>query len=112
MRVLLDTHAFLWFVLNDPQLSPLALATIEDPANDVLISPASFWEIAIKVSLKKLDLFAPYVDFMKRGSSTTISRSSPSNHVTALALRLCRSTTRIHSTACSWRRPLWKAFES
>jgi len=67
MRVLLDTHAFLWFVLNDSQLSPLALATIEDPANDVLISPASFWEIAIKVSQKKLDLFAPYDDFMKRG---------------------------------------------
>ncbi len=67
MRVLLDTHAFLWFVLNDPQLSPLAKATIEDPANDVLVSPASFWEIAIKVSQKKLDLFAPYQDFMHRG---------------------------------------------
>ena len=67
MRVLLDTHAFLWFVLNDPQLSPTALATIEDPANDVLVSPASFWEIAIKVSQKKLDLFAPYDEFMRRG---------------------------------------------
>ena len=67
MRVLLDTHAFIWFVLDDPQLSPLAKATIEDPANDVLVSPASFWEIAIKVSQKKLDLFAPYDDFMHRG---------------------------------------------
>ena len=57
MRVLFDTHAFIWFVLDDPQLSPLAKATIEDPANDVLVSPASFWEIAIKVSQKKLDLF-------------------------------------------------------
>ena len=57
MLVLLDTHAFLWFVLNDPQLSPLAKATIEDSANDVLVSPANFWEIAIKVSQKKLDLW-------------------------------------------------------
>ena len=67
MRVLLDTHAFLWFVLNDPKLSASARGAIEDPANDVLISPASYWEIAIKVCQKKLDLFAPYDDFMHRG---------------------------------------------
>jgi PIN domain nuclease of toxin-antitoxin system len=67
MRLLLDTHTFLWFVLNDPQLSTSAKALIEDPANDILISPASYWEIAIKVGLKKLDLFAPYDDFMHRG---------------------------------------------
>jgi PIN domain nuclease of toxin-antitoxin system len=67
MRLLLDTHAFLWFVLNDPQLSAVAKALIEDPANDILVSPASYWEIAIKVGLKKLDLFAPYDDFMDRG---------------------------------------------
>src|SRR5438128_9594400 len=67
MRLLLDTHAFLWFVLNDPQLSAVAKALIEDPANDILISPASSWEIAIKVGLKKLDLFAPYDDFRDRG---------------------------------------------
>ncbi len=67
MRLLLDTHTFLWFVLNDPQLSGTARALIEDPANDIFISPANYWEIAIKVRLKKLDLFAPYDDFMHRG---------------------------------------------
>ena len=67
MRLLLDTQAFLWFVLNEPQLSAAAKALIEDPANDVLVSPASYWEIAIKACLKKLDLFAPYDDFMNRG---------------------------------------------
>ncbi|MGK7896088.1 MAG: type II toxin-antitoxin system VapC family toxin [Xenococcus sp. (in: cyanobacteria)] len=51
MRFLLDTHAFLWFVLDDPRLSQEALALISDPKNDLLISPASYWEIAIKVSL-------------------------------------------------------------
>jgi PIN domain nuclease of toxin-antitoxin system len=66
MRLLLDTHAFLWFVLNDPQLSATAGRLISDPANDVLISPASYWEIAIKVALRKLDLHAPYDDFMQR----------------------------------------------
>jgi PIN domain nuclease of toxin-antitoxin system len=42
MRVLLDTHAFLWFVVNDPQLSAGARSLINDPANDILINPASY----------------------------------------------------------------------
>jgi PIN domain nuclease of toxin-antitoxin system len=49
MRLLLDTHAFLWFVLNDPQLSGLARMLMEDPANDILISPAIYWEIAMGI---------------------------------------------------------------
>lgn len=67
MRLLLDTHAFLWFVLNDPQLSGVAQSLINDPANDILLSPASYWEIAIKVRLGKLDLHASYDDFLHRG---------------------------------------------
>lgn len=67
MRLLLDTHAFLWFVLNDPQLSTGAQSLLIDPANDVLLSPASYWEIAIKVRLGKLNLHAPYDDFLQRG---------------------------------------------
>ncbi len=50
MRMLLDTHAFLWFVLNDAQLSRAADALISDPTNEVLISPATYWEMAIKVA--------------------------------------------------------------
>jgi len=67
MRLLLDTHAFLWFVLNDPQLSAGAQSLLIDPANDILVSPASYWEIAIKVRLGKLNLHAPYDDFLQRG---------------------------------------------
>lgn len=48
MRLLLDTHAFLWFLLDDPQLSAAVRTLIEDPTNDVEVSPASYWEIAIK----------------------------------------------------------------
>jgi PIN domain nuclease of toxin-antitoxin system len=47
MRLLLDTHTFLWFVFNDSQLSQKALHLIVEPAHDILISPASYWEIAI-----------------------------------------------------------------
>ena len=56
MRLLLDTHAFLWFINDDPQLSAYAKSLIEDSANDVLLSIASVWEIAIKASLGKLQI--------------------------------------------------------
>ncbi len=49
MRLLLDTHSFLWFVTSDLQLSANALTLIADVNNEVLLSPASYWEIAIKV---------------------------------------------------------------
>jgi len=65
MRILLDTHAFLWFILDDPQLGTKAKAMIEDPANDIEISPASYWELAIKISLRKYSLPKPYQQFME-----------------------------------------------
>jgi PIN domain nuclease of toxin-antitoxin system len=66
VRLLLDTHAFLWFVLGDPQLSARARALIEDRNNEKLISPASYWELAIKISTGKYLLHEPYQDFMRR----------------------------------------------
>ena len=63
MRLLLDTHAFLWFVLNDPSLTPTAKGLIADPANDILLSPASYWEIAIKVSLGKYSVPGSFETF-------------------------------------------------
>ena len=64
MRHLLDTHTLLWYTLADPQLSGTAKALILDPANEILISPASYWEIAIKLSIGKLTLHQPYDDFI------------------------------------------------
>ena len=66
MRLLLDTHAFLWFIADDPQLSTRARTLIEDRANERLISAASLWEMAIKVSLGKLTLADPFDVFMPR----------------------------------------------
>jgi PIN domain nuclease of toxin-antitoxin system len=48
VRLLLDTHAFLWFITDDPQLSPNAKALIADPANEIFVSPATLWEVAIR----------------------------------------------------------------
>lgn len=66
MRLLLDTHTFLWFNLGDRRLSAAARATIDDPANEMCVSPASYWEIAIKIRLGKYALPNPYEEFMER----------------------------------------------
>jgi len=65
MRVLLDTHPLLWFALDDPQLSAAAKAVIVDPANEKYVSPASWWEIAIKMSVKKYSLTVPHDVFFE-----------------------------------------------
>jgi PIN domain nuclease of toxin-antitoxin system len=56
MRVLVDTHALLWYLEGNSRLSYLALNTIENKENKVLVSIVSIWEIAIKIGLGKLAL--------------------------------------------------------
>lgn len=65
MRALLDTHAFLWFILDSPELSETAKNIIADPTREVMVSPASYWEIAIKIKLGKYLLPQPYQSFME-----------------------------------------------
>lgn len=54
MRLLLDTHAFLWWVTDDPRLSDRAREAISDDGNPVFVSAASAWEMATKHRLGKL----------------------------------------------------------
>ena len=77
MRLLLDTHAFLWFLLDDPQLSSTARALVVDPTNDIEVSPATYWEIAIKISLGKYELPEPYGLFIEREMATNNFRILP-----------------------------------
>jgi PIN domain nuclease of toxin-antitoxin system len=56
MRYLLDTHAYLWQVDGSPDLSPAARNIIADDANTIYLSIASLWELAIKVSIGKLQI--------------------------------------------------------
>jgi len=55
MRLLLDTHAFLWWVTDDERLGPAARRAVAEPDNEVFVSAASAWEIATKQRLGKLD---------------------------------------------------------
>ncbi len=54
MKLLLDTHTFLWHADGDPHMSPSATDLLIDPANELFLSLATGWEIAIKVGLEKL----------------------------------------------------------
>ena len=60
MRLLLDTHTFIWFVIDSPKLSNSVKYQIEDENNEKLISTASIWEIAIKQSTGKLFFGLPF----------------------------------------------------
>ena len=56
MKVLLDTHILLWWSANDRRLSAEARAHIANADNDVLVSAATFWELAIKQQLRRIDI--------------------------------------------------------
>lgn len=56
MKLLLDTHALLWWLEDAPALSVTAREVIGDPAAEVLISTASIWEVAIKARLGRLEV--------------------------------------------------------
>ena len=64
MKLLLDTHAFLWFVTGDPRLSRAARAALEAEAAELHLSTASVWEMAIKSSLGRLSLPGPLQDYL------------------------------------------------
>lgn len=70
MKLLLDTHTFLWLVEGDPNLSVAAQAAIADPANDLFLSVASVWELAIKTYNKKLTLRDPLDAYLARWTAT------------------------------------------
>lgn len=56
MRILLDTHIFLWFISGDAQLSTSLRDSIRNPGNEVYLSAVSIWEVIVKYQLSKLPL--------------------------------------------------------
>lgn len=66
MKLLLDTHTFLWLVEGSPKLGAAAAAALGDPNNDLFLSVASVWELAIKIGSKKLTLSDPLDVYVAR----------------------------------------------
>lgn len=86
MKLLLDTHAFIWWSSEPEKLSKKVLATIEDDENELILSVASIWEMQIKVQLGKLEITDPLEDLIaiyQRGNDLQILPVYL-NHVLAL----------------------------
>jgi PIN domain nuclease of toxin-antitoxin system len=66
MKNLLDTHTFIWYVNGNKELSGKAIAAIEETSAENFVSIASLWEIAIKISIGKLELHTPFEDIVKQ----------------------------------------------
>ena len=96
MRILLDTHAFLWWIEDAPALSRKARTAISDPQNQCLLSLASSWEMAIKCSLGKLKL----PDVMER----FIPEQLAANGFSQLQID-CRHVARVAALAFHHRDP-------
>lgn len=95
MKLLLDTHAVLWFWWDDARLAENARRLIADATNEKLVSLATPWEVAIKVSLGKLDVGEPFTGFFP----TFMSRSS-FERLPMRQPRVAKPIPAIRSAAC------------
>ncbi|HWE04901.1 MAG TPA: type II toxin-antitoxin system VapC family toxin [Tepidisphaeraceae bacterium] len=86
MKLLLDTHIFLWWIMGSDRLSPAARAAIDDPANDVFLSSIAAVEIAAKFQSGKLRLSASPDEIFAAATAGGIVQELPL--VIAHALRL------------------------
>lgn len=86
MKLLLDTHTFIWWDSDPVKLSATALALCSDPANDLILRVTSLWEMHIKHQLGKLSLRLPLVDIVAHQQATNgvIVLSILPTHVFAL----------------------------
>lgn len=71
MRLLLDTHTFIWYVTDNPRLSANVKRLIEDENNEKLVSIASIWEMAIKHSIGRLNFNLPFMEFVRQQLSVS-----------------------------------------
>ena len=80
MRILIDTHIFLWAITDDPRLSRKYRTLYLEPENELWLSIASIWEILIKVSVGRLAMPAPVVEY--------VTKQVDRNRLTLLPVRM------------------------
>lgn len=73
MILLLDAHAILWWLADDPQLDAAAARSIADPANDVLVSAATVWEVEVKRVAGRLRAPAELLDAIRQTGMDTLA---------------------------------------
>ena len=88
MRILLDTHIFLWFISGDTKLPRVVQDTVRDRANQVFLSPVSIWEAIVKHALGRLSLPEPPQKYLplQRGMHSVDTLPLDENSVCRLSL--------------------------
>ncbi|MFO0848498.1 MAG: type II toxin-antitoxin system VapC family toxin [Gemmataceae bacterium] len=100
MRLLLDTHVFLWYITADPCLPAAFLTAIREPANEVYLSDASVWEAVVKHALGKLPLPAPPAAYLPHQRAAHGIAPLPVDEGAIPTWPDCRHSTATPSTAC------------
>jgi len=100
MKLLLDTHIFIWWADQPEKLSQAALSALEDETNELLLSVASVWEMQIKFQLGKLKLSLPLKELIKNQQETNDLTVSPVALTHVLAWIACPFITKTRSTVC------------
>ena len=79
---LIDAHSLLWAMDDPAKLGPGAVAAMQDPANELLLSAGTIWELAIKVGLKKLSLLLPFRQWVTKAiADLGVDRAAYHNRV-------------------------------
>jgi PIN domain nuclease of toxin-antitoxin system len=100
MKLLLDTHIFIWWADQPEKLLPAALSALEDEANELLLSVASVWEMQIKIQLGKLKLSLPLKELVKNQQETNDLTVSPIALIHVLTLDALPFTIETRSIVC------------
>lgn len=88
MKLLLDTHIFLWILLEPDNLAREVVAALEDPANEVWLSPIVVWEVLILAERGRVELEPDPITWMRRVLETIPFRQAPLTHEVAIQSRL------------------------
>lgn len=119
MKLLLDSHAYLWWLADAPELSPAARSAIADPDNSVVVSAVVIWEIEIKRASGRLD--TGDVDFVAEiGANRFVELPVAAAHAEAAARlprhhhdpfdRMLVAQTRAEGLVCVTRDPAFEAY--
>jgi PIN domain nuclease of toxin-antitoxin system len=84
--LLLDTHIWLWAHLAPEKLSPKVARVLDDPGNELWLSPISVWELVVLTATRKVVLTEPVAAWVQRAFDTAPMHEAPVSHDIALAV--------------------------
>ena len=100
MRLLLDTHVFLWYISGDTRLPRRLRDELRNPENDVWLSVVSVWEAIVKYQLKKLPLPEPPESYLPKQRERHQIQSLSLDEASVTEMAACRRSIAIRSIEC------------